>query len=111
MTGEEVNFVPNPTHDYIDVEDVVSGILNLQGRKGIYELGTGITYTNQHVLNLVENIVGAKANIKVVNYLRDYDIKDWRCKNFYAQEYGWKPKKTLEQSIQEQARIMKAAIR
>ena len=103
MTGELVNFVPSPVHDFIDVSDVISGILNLSqnSARGIFELGTGKSYTNQQVLEIVEKITGKKANINIVDSLRDYDTNDWVSTNFKARSYGWLPKKTLEQSIKE----------
>ena len=95
MTGELVNFVPNSVHDFIDVEDVVDGILNLSDNRarGIFELGSGIKYTNQEVLKIVEKATGKKANINVVNSLRSYDNMDWVSQNFKARGYGWVPKR------------------
>lgn len=102
-TGKLVNFVPEPRHDYIDVEDVVDGILNLseKGIRGIFELGSGISHSNQEVLEIVEKATGKKANINVVDSLRSYDTKDWKSTNLKARGYGWLPKKSLEQSIKE----------
>ena len=104
LEGEPMNFVPFPTHDFIDVEDVVSGMLTLSQKraKGIFELGTGISYTNQQVLELVEKITGKKANIKRIEKLRDYDTTSWVSTNFRVRGYGWLPRKSLEQSIKEQ---------
>lgn len=100
-TGELVNFVPTPTHDFIDVEDVVHGIdeLTWHDAKGIFELGTGVSYTNQEVLDIVENITGRKANINLVPSLRDYDNENWVSTNMKARGFGWVPKKSLYQSI------------
>jgi len=103
LTGEKVPFIPTPVHDYIDVADVIAGILNLSGNsiKGIFELGTGKKHTNQEVLDLVCNITKKKANIQVVQSLRPYDNQDWYSVNFRVRSWGWLPKKTLEQSITE----------
>jgi len=104
MTGELVNFAPYATHDYIDVEDVVAGIMNLSGHsaRGIYELGTGTLTSNQQVLEVVEKVSGKKANINRVNSLRPYDNDNWVSTNFRSRGFGWQPKKTLEQSVVEQ---------
>jgi len=103
-TGETINFVPQPVHDWIDVDDVVDGIISLTEHKarGIYQLGTGIKTSNQQVLNIVEEITGKKIHVNVVDSLRDYDTQDWVSYNFKARSYGWFPKKTLFQSIKEQ---------
>ena len=103
MTGELVNFDPKATHDWIDVSDVVDGILNLSNHsaKGIFELGTGSQYTNQEVLNIVQMITEKKANINVVERLRDYDNENWVSTNFKARGYGWLPGKSLDTTIKE----------
>lgn len=111
LTGERVNFDPKPSHDFIDVDDLVAGILNLQGKKGVYELGNGKSYSNMDVLAIVEKVTGKIANVHFVDNLRVYDTNNWVCKNKAAREWGWKPKKSLEQSILEQFNYMKEAIR
>lgn len=103
LTGKQMNFVGNATHDYIDVEDVVDGILSLSNHsaRGIFELGTGVKTTNEEVLEMVEKITGKKANINRVDSLRPYDNQEWVSTNFKARGFGWLPRKSLAQSIQE----------
>lgn len=103
MTGKLINFVPSPTHDFIDVEDLVEGVINLSNNsaRGIFELGTGKSYTNQQVLEIVEKVTGKKANINIVPSMRPYDNDNWISLNFRSRGFGWLPKKTLEQSIVE----------
>lgn len=103
MTGKQINLVPYATHDFIDVDDVTDGILSLSqhGARGIYQLGTGIKYTNIQVLRLVEAITGKPIVYKEVGNMRSYDNQDWVSTNFKARGFGWLPKKTLEQSITE----------
>ena len=96
MEGEEMLFDPYPVHDFIDVEDVVDGLLWLAERqvKGVFEFGSGIGYTNQAVKELVEEATGKKANVKEKTGLRPYDNPNWICKN-----PSFKPKKWLLTSI------------
>jgi len=103
LNGTKIDFVAEPVHDWIDVDDVAEGILNLSKHraKGIYELGTGTDYTNDEVRLLVEKVTGKKANINPVARLRDYDTQDWVSSNFRSRSFGWLPKKSLEQSITE----------
>lgn len=103
MTGKLINFVSEPTHDYIDVEDVSEGILMLSRAhaRGIFQLGTGIKTSNEQVLAMVEEVTGKKANINRVPSLRAYDNQEWVSTNFRARGFGWTPKKSLEQSITE----------
>lgn len=102
--GTLVNLVMEPTHDFIDVGDVVDGFLALSYRKatGVFEFGSGITYSNGEVLNLVEEITGRKANVRINQSLaRAYDNTQWVCTNFEARNHGWSPKKTLAHSIED----------
>lgn len=110
-TGQPVNLVPDATHDYIDVEDVVDGTLSLaeHGARGIYELGTGIKTSNQEVLEIVEKLTNKKIKVNIVSNMRIYDNENWVSNNFKARGYGWLPKKTLEESIKEQIDSFKRA--
>lgn len=102
-TGETINFVPNAVHDWIDVDDLVEGIISLSehGARGIYQLGTGKGTTNQEVLNLVEEVTGNKIKINIVDRMRAYDNQEWVSNNYKARGFGWLPKKTLKDSIKE----------
>src|SRR3990167_3657624 len=104
ISGETVNFVPNAVHDYIDVEDVVAGIISLSEHhaRGIFELGTGKQYTNQQVLELVERVTEREVYVNIVPSMRSYDTDHWVSNNFKSRGYGWLPRKSLEQSIKEQ---------
>lgn len=103
FTGKQVNLVPNATHDFIDVEDVVDGIISLSSHsaKGIYQLGTGTKYNNLEVLNLVSSIVGKPILYKEIDNMRPYDNQEWVSTNYKSRSFGWMPKKSLEQSIRE----------
>ena len=95
-----MDFVPDATHDFIDVEDVVNGLMILSkiGAKGIFEFGNQIAIPNEEVRRIVEDVTGRKANIRDTKNLRPYDTEDWCCKN--PCEY-WQPTKSLRQSITE----------
>jgi nucleoside-diphosphate-sugar epimerase len=99
-TGEEMTFDPNPTHDFIDVEDVVDAMIWLANDKatGIYEFGNRIAISNEVVRRLVEEVTGRKANITEVKPMREYDNEDWCCK---TQNKYWQPTKSLRQSVTE----------
>lgn len=107
MTGERLDFVPEASHDFIDVQDVVGAIQNLSdaSARGIFEVGWGKSYTNHDVLEIVEKLTGKKAHVTNVDSLRPYDTYQWKATNFKARSWGWLPTITLEQSI---ARMVKA---
>lgn len=78
---ELINFVPYPRHDFIDVKDMVKGIIYLSKnqKKGIFEMGNEKSYSNQEVLELVQKCTGRQANINIVKSLRPYDNEDWKA--------------------------------
>lgn len=100
LEGTAMDLVPDATHDYVDVEDVVDGLLMLSNRKatGVFELGNGIPITNEEVLSIVESVTGRKANVRIVEKLREFDHDDWFCRE---PAEGWTPKKHLGQSVAE----------
>lgn len=103
VNGTWMDFVEAPVHDFIDVEDLVSGILTLSDNqaRGVYELGTGLKTSNKEVREIVEELTGKTANVNIVGNLRAYDDTEWVSENFKAKKYGWKPLKTLRRSISE----------
>ena len=103
LNGTWMDFVEDPVHDFIDVDDLVDGILLLSDKqaRGVFELGTGIKTSNKEVREIVEDLTGKTANVNIVGNLRAYDDSEWVSENFRALRYGWKPKKSLKQSISE----------
>lgn len=97
-----IPFVEDASHDWIDVDDLVQGIMLLANKqaKGIFELGTGISTTNKEVKAIVEKLLGP-ISIEKTASLRSYDALEWICKDKAAYDYGWTPKKSLEQIIKE----------
>jgi len=101
FNDEIMDFIPAPRHDFIDVSDVISGILRLSTFKvsGIFELGNGFSVSNEEVLRLVEEVTGRKANINLVDNLRSYDNNDWYSRDNKVRTYGWIPRISLKDSI------------
>ena len=105
LTGEKMQFVPKATHDFIDVRDVVHAILFLSNKADKYKgrsfnVSNGFTHSNEKVKEIVEKLTGKKANTEKVEALRSYDTKNWEVDNSPLKSIGWKPKFTLEESIQ-----------
>lgn len=109
LEGEEMPFVAEASHDYIDVDDVVSGVMALSKlhAKGVFELGTGVARSNSEVKDVVEKVTGKKAHIKLVSNMRSYDSSEWTSTNFRARQYGWAPKKPFEQTVKEMVEAYK----
>lgn len=102
LEGEPMKLCLLATHDFVDVEDFVSGLLKITEQPpGIYEFGTGRALSNLAVLELVEQLTGKKANIVGEIPARPYDNLDWFCTKPMP---GWKHTKHVNNSIAEMIR-------
>jgi len=95
-------------HDFIYINDFVRGIDTIvnTGNKplgDIINLGSGVQYSNQEVLNLFEQITGKTAPVEVVpSMAKDFESEVWLCNTTYAKErYGFETTYTLEQGIED----------
>lgn len=101
-TGEEVPFVPEPTHDFIDIDDVVKGIVKVIDNPAPYmaepvNLGTGHAYSNREVLDVVQRVTGREVHIReTAEAYRPYDALYWVAPWGFLSEH-----KSLEQIIKE----------
>lgn len=115
LNGTEMPFVPDPVHDFLDVEDFVDALLVIKDKaqfKGeIYEVGGGEQVSNDTVRQMVEEVTGKKANLKYVNNLRSYDTKNWRSNLERISTLGWKAKKNLFQTVREMVEYAKTNTR
>ena len=93
LNGTPLTLDPTPTHDYVWVNDVVGAYLDLlfnakELSGSIVELGTGIPTSNAELVLRIEQVTGKKANITgFTSGLREYDVKDWYCKNPYLKAF------------------------
>lgn len=106
INGTRMKFVPDPVHDFLDIDDFVSGIFKVvdyakDSPGAIFPIGSGKQYSNQEVLDIVERVTGKKANVEVVDNMRKYDTTEWVADLTMMSAIGWEPEKTLEQSITE----------
>jgi nucleoside-diphosphate-sugar epimerase len=106
-TGKVIPFVPEPTHDFVDVEDVVDAILMVSklGLRGVFEVGRGEAVSNAEVKWVVETITGRKIKTRKVKSMRSYDTKNWKCEDTMLKEMGWEPKKKLVHSITQMVEV------
>lgn len=109
LYGDAIDFVAEPVHDFIDVDDMTDALVTLaeNSAEGIYEIGSGIGTSNQEVQRIVEEITGKRSNTRRVSSMRDYDTRDWVCRENKAFSFGWSPKKPLLLSIREQVDALK----
>lgn len=84
FTGKVIPFIPDPCHDFIDISDVVKSIIRIMNfdsleayQHPVFDLGSSDSYSNQEVLNIVENITGKKVHTKYTPAMRSYDTRKW----------------------------------
>jgi nucleoside-diphosphate-sugar epimerase len=94
-------------HDFIYIDDFVRGIDTIrQADKplgDIINLGSGIQYSNQEVLELFEKVAGKRAPVEVVPAMaKEFESEVWLCDTTYAKEkYNFETVYTLEQGIRD----------
>ncbi len=94
-------------HDWLHVDDFVSGIVRLLAQpatitKGqIFHFGTGISTSNQQVVEMFGHAVGGGFNVvHHTEKLRPYDVTDWRANSAKARALlGWEPHTPLGKGI------------
>lgn len=97
------------THDYLDAADFIDGIQKiLESHKNItkgqiFHFGSGISTSNEQVVEIFQKIVRSELNIIRHNErYHNYDIDNWQADTHKTSEVlNWKPKISLEQSINE----------
>jgi nucleoside-diphosphate-sugar epimerase len=103
---ETVPFVPEPVHDYIDIEDLVRLVTyiidNVDSVAPICHLGSSVSVSNADVLRIVEKVTGRNVSTKRVDSMRSYDSTDWVAPG--SQLFEMKP---LERSIREMVEVYK----
>ena len=110
MFKEAIPFIGEPVHDYIDVTDVSSAIILLaqqaKGYKGeIFNVGSGVQTSNLQIKEMIESITKNKANINMNAKINPLNLSQvWIAVNDKIKALGWKPKKTLYQSLKEMVR-------
>lgn len=98
LEGERIQFVGEPVHDFIGVNDFVDALrIVIEGwnLKGEVEIGTGIKTTNEEILKIVESVTGKKANIIRVDNMRNYDTMDWVSNPVLIRKLGWRQQETI----------------
>lgn len=103
LKAEKMDFVGEPTHDFISVDDFIDAlklIIQDYHLKGNVEIGTGLATANEEVLEIVEELTGNKANIQRVPQMRSYDSNNWKANNIIIKSLGWVQRQTLREVIE-----------
>lgn len=101
---EEMPFVKEPHHDFLDVRDLCSAIgILIQQEKlpTITPIGSGISRSNLEILQEIELLTKRKANIQEVQKLRDFDTEHWVADISTIKELGWRQQYSLQQTLED----------
>ncbi len=94
-------------HDWIHVDDFVSGIVALLNapaaitRGQIFHFGTGISTPNEKIVEMFSHSVGGGLDVVYhTEKLRPYDVTDWRADSTKARTMlGWEPQTPIGKGI------------
>jgi nucleoside-diphosphate-sugar epimerase len=94
------------THDWIYIDDFVEGVMLLLSQpdfvtqEEIFNLGTGISTSNEEIVRLFEKLLDKKANVRYSdNRLHLYDVENWQADISKMNALGWEPKVKLEEGL------------
>ena len=91
LSEESMSIDLLPTHDWVYVKEFIDKLLKvIETDRDIVNMGTGISYSNLEVKNMLEEISGKKLNYATVSHLRSYDTTKWVS-----------PQKTIKSDLKE----------
>ena len=84
-----------PKRDYLYIEDLISllkNILNVSNSEGIYNVGTGKSYSISEIISVIEVILNKKLYTKVIEKHRDNEVLDCYADITKAtSKFNWSP--------------------
>ncbi len=101
---------PDPVHDWIYVEDFVSGMMVAaeNAKHGeIVNIGTGREVSNQYVINALQNVTGKTLKFKQAE-ARPNDSNHWSADISKLLGWGWRAKFPLGLGLAKTAEWYKA---
>lgn len=105
VTQQEMEFVKEPTHDWIYVKDFISGMLSVVDNIGQVQgdwinIGTGIATTNRSVIEVLEHISGRQVPIAKKKYSEQpHHSPLWVADNTRLKLLNWKPNYALREGL------------
>ncbi len=105
MLGQEMDFIPEPTHDWIYVKDFIQGMLtvvdNTQQLKGDFiNIGTGVATTNRTVVEALEHISGVQLQVSKTKYKEQpHHSPLWVADTARLKALSWQPRYSLREGL------------
>ena len=92
-SGETMNLVPEPKHDWIYVTDAADAMLKVaqSNLTGVVNIGSGKQYTNLEVVRILEKIAEKKLNYIDTRQLYSYDTSHWVANTTKLKSIGYAP--------------------
>lgn len=90
-SGEPMKLDPSPRHDFIHVEDFIHYMF-----KGETEIGTGLSWSNLEIVEMLETVSGKKLNFEIVKNIRHYDTIDWKAPKILKSDIYQRLKQTYD---------------
>lgn len=97
---------PGYCHDFIYVGDVVRACIMAAAASGqtgqIFNIGAGAPVTNEHVIEVLKNVIGKQTEIKVGAFFpRQWDKQNWHADiSRSKKELNWHPLTNLKQGLE-----------
>lgn len=102
--GAGFDLSPKAKHDWIYIDDFINGVEkvveNIELLKGLpINIGTGTSYSNQEIVDIIEEIHGEKLDYVIDKKMRIYDSENWVADNSVLQSIGWKQKTNIYEGL------------
>ena len=99
-----VNNVPmqlkQGVHDFCYIDDFIEGV-DLVIKKqltGAINISSGTQTSNLQVLEIFKEVTNKSGTVTFIDEMTTHPV--WQCDNTLIRSYGWKPKQTLQQGIE-----------
>lgn len=89
------------TRDFIAVSDVIRATLASAGKRGVFNIGTGIETSVLQLVELCGRIVGGKAEPRFLPPRRGELMRSVLDPSLAFEEFDWRPERGLEQGLRE----------
>jgi len=107
VKGEEFELWPLPVHDWIYINDLVSGVMEIVDRNSdrydhtIWNVASGVSSSNLEVVKLLEQISGHEIKYKIAEGKKraSNDMLQYEADISALQHLGWAPQYTLRQGL------------
>lgn len=104
LKDESMGVDLSPKHDWIYIDSFLSGLFvaldNVKQIQGLaLNISSGKQHSNLEVIQILENIHGAKLKDNIFDNPRPYDTDNWNVDNSLLKSLGWRNNVTLRKGL------------